>query len=335
VVNRPAAERLEELAAHLREARRILLTTHVCADGDGLGSELALARGLRQLGKQVTILNPDGLPGRFAFMDRDGEIGCWDPRQPLPQVDLVLVLDTHAWDMLGDMGPALRESGLPVDFLDHHPSREDPHGRRIYGDPEATSTGELIYELLHRLPVRLDTQMAEWLYVSLSYDTNSFKYVRSQCRPLEVAADLIRHGADTDRIYRHLFASNPPGKLRLLGRLLAQAQWTCEGKVSYVEVPHALIAEAGLEPEALRDVVTHLLEVRGVEIAVVFKEVRPGQISVSLRSKGAVAINGIAEELGGGGHPFASGCELQGEMAAVREEVLGRLCAVASRLPPS
>lgn len=315
-------DNLELLAEKLAGARSVLLTTHSFPDGDGLGAELALSMALKKLGHRVTILNPDPTPNRFRFMDTEGEIQIWTLGMEIPAMDLGLVMDTHAWDMLGELSAPLQSVSFPVLFLDHHPCNTARPGGELYGTPQASSTGELIYELISILGAELDSRMAEYLYISISYDTNSFKYIRSQSRPLEIAARLIEHGVDTDRVYRHLFASNPAGKTALLGELLAGVRFTCDGRVSYVGIPHDLIRRAGLETEALRDIVTHLLEVDGVEVAVVFKETQRDEIKISLRSKGSYCINGVAEKLGGGGHAFASGVELDGPLSEIQDRVL-------------
>ena len=323
-------DQLLPLAERLTRARRVVLTTHASPDGDGLGSELALAKGLRKLGCKVRILNADPTPGRFRFLDAEGQIEVVPPETPIPDADMGLVLDTHAWGMLGSLADAFQNAPFPVAFLDHHPCKAPPPSREIFGTPEASSTGELVYFLLLAMGVAIDRDIAECLYVSLSYDTNSFKYIRSQARPLEIGAELIRCGVDTDRVYRHLFASNPSGKLKILGELLVKAGFVCGGKVSYVDIPNDFIRTAGVEQEALRDVVTHLLEVDGVEIAVVFKEPDPGEIKVSIRSKGRVAINGVAQDLGGGGHAFASGVEIAGTLKSVHDDVIDRLCRLVA-----
>jgi phosphoesterase RecJ-like protein len=317
---------LRPLAEKLDAAQSILLTTHSFPDGDGLGSELALSMALRKLGHRVTIINSDPTPNRFHFLDPDGEIQTWNPGTELPSVDLALVLDTHTWEMVGALAAPLRSASFPVLFLDHHPCNARRPGGELYGTPRASSTGELVYEVISILGADFDERMAECLYVSISYDTNSFKYIQSQSRPLEVAARLIQCGVDTDRVYRHLFASNPAGKTKLLGELLARVRFTCDGRISYVDIPYEMIQGAGVETEALRDIVTHLLEVKGVEIAVVFKEPHPGEIKISLRSKGSYSINSIAEDLGGGGHPFASGVELDGPLDEIQNKVLEKVC---------
>ncbi|MBU1700967.1 MAG: bifunctional oligoribonuclease/PAP phosphatase NrnA [Candidatus Eisenbacteria bacterium] len=327
------SRQLQEVARHLQSVTSVMLTTHAQPDGDGIGSILALGRALEQLHIKVILINSDPTPVRFEYLDADKQIVVWREGAQLPEVDLILVLDTHNLDMLGGLEEPIAASPIPHIFLDHHPQRASLPGTECYCIPEASSTGELVFDLIHLLDIPLDAAMAECLYVSLTYDTNMFKYIRNQPRTLEVAADLIRAGANADRVYRHVFASNPPEKIKLLGTLLMQTAFACGGRLCYVDIPCDLFKGAGVTQEALRDIVTLLLEVAGVEIAVVFKETSPAEVKVSLRSKGILSINGIAAEFGGGGHPFASGIEMSGSLTEVRDKVLNRLCCLLESSP--
>jgi phosphoesterase RecJ-like protein len=220
------------------------------------------------------------------------------------------------------VGELIREEKIPALFLDHHPVR-DAAREDVYGDCDSSSTGELVYRLLEndlRLPI--DAQIGECIYASIAFDTHSFRYVRNSPSPHLVAADLLSRGVDANRVYRHLFASNPIGKIRLLGRILSSIHIEEEGRLAWVTLPLSWIREHGVSEDDLRDVVNHLLEVSGVEIAVMLKETDPGTVKVSLRSKGRIEIHGIAQRLGGGGHPFAAGTTLSGGLDAAREQVL-------------
>lgn len=317
------APRLKELAARLLETQRLVLTTHSGPDGDGIGSTLALARALQERGRNVTCLLPEPLPDRYRFLDLEGLIR--DPGEimdgPEGTWDLALVLDTNQWEMIGPVGDWLRPRVAKVVYLDHHPLNGAVRPE-VFGDPDAASTGELVYRLLHHnLGWSLSHRVAESLYVSISFDTNSFKHIRSNPASLLIAADLITRGVDTNWVYRHLFASNSPSKARLLGWVLSSMRFECDGRLAYVMIPFRLIGELGLTRDETRDCIQHILEIRGVEVAATLKEMEPGEVKVSLRSKGACAINAAACDLGGGGHPLAAGCDLRGTCEEAWERV--------------
>lgn len=322
--------RLKELAACVKGARSVLLTTHVGPDGDGVGSTMALGDALEEHGVSVARLLPEPLPRRYRFLDPRGTIthpaeaqarlgdACWD---------LGLVLDTHQWEMLGDVEEWMRSRTAETVFLDHHPQGADRTD--VYGDADAASTGELVYRLLHEnLKWPLTAEVAEALYVSISFDTNSFKHIRSNPTSLLIAADLVSHGVDTNRVYRHLFGSNTQAKARFLGWVLSSVKFDCGGRLAWVTIPHHLVGELGLERDEMRDSICHILEISGVEVAATVKEMERGEVQVSLRSKGACAVNGVAAALGGGGHPMAAGCDLTGSS----EEAWAQLHPLLMRL---
>ncbi len=306
---------LKGLARRILAARTFFLTTHAWPDGDGIGSLVALGRSLEIHGHDVTMVLPDPLPNRYRFLDPKGTIHSWaEAQEGLADRswDLAIILDTHQKDMLGPMGDWLLAPGRPALFLDHHP--QEPPGRpEVHGDPDAVATGELVYRLIHhQLGWSIPPEVAEPLYVAISFDTNSFKYIRSNPASLLIAADLVTRGVDTNRIYRHLFASNSREKARLLGWVLSSVQFEFDGRLAYIKIPHQIVRELHLERDELRDSITHILEIQGVEVAATLKEMDPKEIKISLRSKGECAINQVANRLGGGGHPLAAGCDFNG-----------------------
>jgi bifunctional oligoribonuclease and PAP phosphatase NrnA len=322
--------RLKELAARVTAAKSVLLTTHLGPDGDGVGSTMGLGDTLEAHGVAVTRLLPEPLPRRYGFLDPRGTMTY--PAEAKARLgdtrwDLGLVLDTHQWEMLGEVEEWMRTRTAETVFLDHHPRVTDRAD--IYGDADAASTGELVYRLIREaLGWSITAPVAEALYISISFDTNSFKHIRSNPASLVIAADLVSRGVDTNRVYRHLFGSNSQAKARFLGWVLSSAQFDCGGRLAWVIIPHRLVGELGLERDEMRDSICHILEISGVEVAATVKEMEQGVVQVSLRSKGACAINGVAAALGGGGHPMAAGCDLTGSA----EEAWAKLHPLLVRL---
>lgn len=307
---------MNELARKLEHADSILLTTHSGPDGDGLGCVAALGRALSAQGKRVLRVIPDPLAERYRFLDPDREIrDVEDVRDQIESGswDLALVLDTHQWELLRSVGELLRKRDVPTFFLDHHPMEgERPE---VYGDTDSVATGMLVYEILvDHLGWPITPEIATALYLSISFDTNSFKYLRSQPEPLRVGSELVRAGVDTTDVYRNLFASNPLGKARILGWVLSHMQFSGDGQIGWVSIPHDEIEKLGVERDDLRDCVTQILEIDGVEVAACLKEMDPRSVKISLRSKGTYPINEIAKWMGGGGHKLAAGCEYEGPL---------------------
>jgi bifunctional oligoribonuclease and PAP phosphatase NrnA len=328
---------LGQLADRIRSVSSIVLTTHSGPDGDGLGSLVAMRRTLEDRGVRTFCLLPDPLASRYRFLDPDGRLHPLAEAPPEELVrpwELALVLDTHQWEMLCGVGEWLKGSGIPTLFLDHHPSSE-PARAEVFGDADAAATGELVYRLLREeLGWPITPEAAESLYVAISFDTNSFKYIRGNPTSLRIAADLITLGADTNRVYRSLFASNPLGKARLLGWVLSSMAFECHGSLAYVLIPRQVVEEMRLDRDDLRDCITHLLEIEGVEVAATLKEVAEGEIKISLRSKGTFPIGTVAARMGGGGHALAAGYDVRGtlpEAWAALRAVLLEVCQGTDR----
>jgi phosphoesterase RecJ-like protein len=320
----------ERLACELRKARHVLLTTHECPDGDGIGSCLGLRLALQQLGIMAETVTVGPVPANFRFLAGAEMILSWNElaapeRSALfVRCDLAFVLDTHALGMLGSLGDALARTQLTTLFLDHHPPQE-PHGERIFCDPQVSSTGELAWGLFQALGEPLSPEAATCLYAAITYDTNSFKYLRGRAETHAVAAELVRLGADTDAIYRHVFASGEPGRVQLLGEILRNCHFASHGKLAWVQIPRALTAQTQVARDDLRDAITHLLEIDGVEIAASFLELDPASCRLSLRSLGRYPVGTIAQRLGGGGHRLAAGAQLMMPVEEATQRVLAML----------
>jgi phosphoesterase RecJ-like protein len=328
---------MKDLAERILSAKRILMSTHKDPDGDGIGAILALCSALGPTGRKIDVLLPDPCPKRLRFLDPDGwlhALAADAENLGVTKPDLALILDTHQWVLLGRVGELIQRAKIPTLFLDHHPVR---NGKRddVYGDQTASSTGELVHRLLvGDLDLPIDKRIAECIYTSIAFDTHCFRFVRNSPSPHLVAADLISRGIDANRIYRHLFASNPVGKMRLMGRLMSVVQIEEEGVLAWVGLPLEWIHEHGVCEDDMRDVVNCLLEIDRVEVAVLLKEVKPGTVKVSLRSKGKLEIHEAARRLGGGGHAYAAGATLKSDLDASRKKVLSEVVNVVRNAKP-
>jgi phosphoesterase RecJ-like protein len=317
---------IDDLSGLLREAQRVLLTTHQTPDGDGIGCQLALLLAFDALGRPARIVNDGPIPPRFTFLPGASRTLDWSAAdsqgraRALEGVDLAVAIDTHAWAMLGAVGEALRAAAIPTLFVDHHPMR-DAANPNVFCDPEASSAGEVCWRLVQHLGARITPEAATCLYAAIAYDTNSFKYLRGRSEPHRAAAALIAHGADTEAVYRHVFASNSAGKVVFLSELLRSIQLREEGRVAWVVISRELVARTAVTRDDLRDAVTQLLEVEGVEVAVMFHEREDDGYKVSLRSKGNYPVSPIACRLEGGGHLFAAGAHADGPLEPLLERV--------------
>jgi phosphoesterase RecJ-like protein len=309
----------------LKYSPRFVLTTHLSSDGDGVGSQLALARGLRLLGREVTIVNPTPIPENLIFLLREpGEILILDDLAD-PGASFLgavgVVLDMGAPDRLASVLPWMLQCDALI-VVDHHPMREDPRMEYLL-DTTASSTGEVTWTLLESLGVPLDLAMAEPLYVAIHTDTGGFRYGSTTPSTHRLAARLLEAGVDSQRVYTQLYERLSYARLLLTGEILATLHLSPGGTIASMRLTRALVEKVGARIEDGDDLVNHTLLIDGVEAGFYFKELGPSVTKVSCRSRGTFAINEFVGRWGGGGHPHAAGVRLDMPMEQAETLVLG------------
>jgi bifunctional oligoribonuclease and PAP phosphatase NrnA len=307
---------IHEVLRHISQRDRFLLTSHARPDGDAVGSVLACCEILRRMGKSADIILHDGVPGIY---------------QPLPFAERVVKAESVAGGYEAaillecDSVQRTRLQGLERHFLisiDHHLSGR-PFANINWIDPSACATAELVYRLAREAGVTVTPDIATCLYTAVLTDTGSFCFVGTNQRTFALAQELVGCGADPVRIAQSVYFSNPESKMRLLGCALSHLRR--DGSITWMHITNQDMADTGAIEEDCEGLVNYALSIAGVEIALFFRELPGGRFRISLRSKGAVDVARIAAEFGGGGHECASGCSLEGPLAAAIQKILSEL----------
>jgi bifunctional oligoribonuclease and PAP phosphatase NrnA len=321
----PPARRaaLEQLCAPLASARTIALSTHINADGDGCGSEAALARMLAQRGTSVRIVNPTPWPGMFRFLLEGLDDRTADGAAALQGIDALVVVDISDVRRLGVLTDAVRRLKVPVFVIDHHEPGEEPNATLMAADTTACATGEMIYDLARVCDYELTPQTAAALYVAILTDTGGFRFSNTTPRCHAVAGELLAAGVDPEEMYRRIYASVPVGRLKLLRDALATLEVDPEYGISWVSVEAGAAEEHGLRSEDLDGIAEHPRSIAGTRLALFFRDLGHGKVKVSFRSAGEVDVNQFARRFGGGGHARASGALIAGSLEEVLHEVVG------------
>ena len=304
--------------------RRVVLTTHVNPDGDGLGSEVGLARMLRGVGLGVAIANPTPTPPRFQFLFRElPELDrSSEAVKVLRRADVIIVLDIADLGRLGMLSDTVRDAGVPVACVDHHVSPGTlPDGPR-YVDPAAAATGELVFEIAKASGWDVTREAARALYVALVTDTGGFRFSNTHPRTLRIAAELLETGVEPESVYLDVYANAPEGRPRLFADTLQTLVVEAEHGLAWVTVPPGAVERYGLTADDLEGVVEYPRSVAGVRLAMLFRQISQGRVKVSLRSVGKVDVAAFAKRFGGGGHTKAAGVSLEGSLAEVQERIL-------------
>lgn len=305
---------LEILEPALAGAKRVLITAPGNADGDSIGSQLALRRMIlhRYPSAQVFIINDEELPTRYRFLP---DVEAVETPESYGRVsngevfDVAFVVDGGI-DRAGRVRPMFERAPMQV-FIDHHQVSADyPYTIRIV-DPAASSNTELLYYLSQSpyFETPLDSDFCQHIYLGLIFDTGFFRHSNTTPEAMELAAKLLRTGFDFTRVGERGMLERSFSSVQLLSDTLAKARLEMDGKVIWSVVTMDAMRERGSESDDREGIIDHLYLTVGISVALLFFELGPNLTKVSLRSHGHIDVAKFARSLTvqGGGHKKAAG----------------------------
>jgi len=306
----------------LRQAKNILVATHVFPDGDALGSLLALGDILESLGKKVYLYCEESDSHLYGFMP-----GCEKVRNLLPELmsfDAAIAVDC---------GDRYRLGRAEVTFSDIHPFIVIDHhaGHKEFGDiswveADRSSTGEMIFDLAMALGAEISYDAAYCMFAAIVSDTGSFKYESTSVYTFQVASQLLSRGVVPSEVAGKLFDNYSVNRLLLLEKVLGSLELYESGTIAMIFATHAMFVESGAKKEDTDDFINLPRALRSVKVAAFFKETEDNHIKVSLRAKGECDVSQVAAKFGGGGHRNAAGYKKDDStIAEVRSELFEEL----------
>ena len=312
-------EEVSKLNKIITANNSFIITTHHNPDGDALGSEIAMAEYLKSLGKNVHIINNSETPANYQFLDEDHEIIVYEKRkhqQLIDDVDGYLILDISDWGRLRELGEIIKDSSVPKICIDHH------HVDYKFSDidiiyEQASSTGELLFEFLQAVNFQFDQRTATALYTCILTDTGSFRFSNTTSKTHEVASVLLKAGIKTKEIYSLIYEQNSRSKMALMGEALYNFKYECDGKLAWFVLTKEMFKKhqaSNWDTEGFPELPR---TIEGVEVSLMFTELNSQKVKISLRSKGKIVINTIAQKFGGGGHSFAAGSVIEKSLEEV------------------
>jgi phosphoesterase RecJ-like protein len=304
-------------------AEKIVLASHVNPDGDTLGCILALTHALRSLGKDVTPLSVDGVPDIYDWIPGAEWVQTGTERRDF---DLAIVCDAGALDRVGrSVLPAIECAPRLMD-IDHHIA-DGVFGDIQILDATAAATAELVWALIRALSVAAGRalagkEVAECLMTGLITDTGSFRFLNVTPNTFQLAATLQRLGASPAPIAELVFENRSFASLKLLGRALDSLQTTANGRVAWARLTAQDFEDLNASDAETEGIVSQVRAVRGVQIGILFREIRGHKVRISLRARDGADVNKIANVFGGGGHRLAAGCSVEPPLAEVERMVV-------------
>lgn len=311
---------LEELVDVVKKNEEFIITTHANPDGDAVGSLLGLGLALLNFGKVVSMVLPGPVPYIYRFMPGSKFI-----QTPLNIPDQTfttgIVLDCTDLCRAGnELAEIFEKTGCLIN-IDHHISNQRFGDLNIV-DTGAAATGEIVFDLLVGTGVAITPDIATNLYVALITDTGSFQHQNTTARCHRTAAHLLDHGADHILVHNHLYEQRSLSSLRLLQLGLKTLSLNKQGQIAWMKISQSALSSSGCNMDDCDGIVDYAKSLRGVEVGILFKEIKPGEIKVSFRSKNYLDVNQLAACFGGGGHERAAGCTIKGNLKDVEAIVV-------------
>ncbi len=307
----------DKIRARIHSAQRILLVTHVAPDGDAIGSLLGLGWLVRAQGKEVVLACEDRVPEVYTWLPGSDEI----VRQASGPYDLLISLDCSDRRRMG----TVFTSGLaaaPLINIDHHVTNER-FGTLNWVDPSSVSTTQMILDLADTCGWELTQPIAVHLLCGIVTDTRSFRTYNVDTAAIQAALRLMEAGASLNDITWRALDQRPLASVRLWGQAFDRLH--LEGDILWTEVTRQMRREWVLGEDGDAGLANFLSGVREPKVVVVFTERDNGAIDVGMRAVPGYDVSVVAYRLGGGGHPQAAGCTLEGNLEEVREQVLAEV----------
>jgi bifunctional oligoribonuclease and PAP phosphatase NrnA len=316
---------IEAILKSIEQGQRFLVASHEGPDGDALASTLALTLALRDMGKEVVAFNRDGLPGAFDFLP--GASTLVKELGDTERFDVGFVLDAGE---LRRAGEHLRQHCRILVNIDHHPHSER-FGEIHYVDEGASATGALIYRLLRAGHIPISADVAFCIYAAVLSDTGSFRYSNADPEAFHIAAEMVQLGVVPWQVATGLYENQGEERLRLLALALSTLEVSPCGRLAAISLTSAMMEATATAAEHTDGFINYPRSIRGVEVAILLRQVSPQGFKVGFRSKGLIDVGSLARELGGGGHHNAAGVLISGGLQEVRASIMPRLVQLLDR----
>lgn len=307
---------LYEIARYLEAHDYYEILTHAYPDGDTLGSGFALCLALQQTGKKARVITT-GVPSKFAYLKDGVSEQSFDAKT-------IISTDVAADSLLGSNTE--KYVGRIDICIDHHGSNSLT-AKHKFVDKYAAANCEIIYKLLQRMGVKITKEIANCLYTGISTDTGCFRYTNTTAETMRVAASLMDFGCDTAYINKAMFETKSKEKIQLEHAVYDTISYCAGGRCAVIYTTLDMVKRLGIGDDEMEGLASIPRQIEGVLMGITMREKEDGFFKISVRTNGDINASDFCAQFGGGGHPAAAGCTIEGGL----ESVKARLVEAAER----
>jgi len=320
--------KLSDIAGIIEKNENFIILTHFSADGDAIGSSLALSLILQKLDKEVCIIFEEEMSAMYSFLPAASAY-CLKtlPQKPVFGEYTVISLDTGDISRLGERQKIFQKAALSIN-IDHHHTNQG-YADHNFIDSTYSSTGEIVYELMLELGTELDRDISMCIYVAIVTDTGGFKHGNTNSRTHLIVSELLKFEVDTSYIAMQVFDKITKAKLLLMRRALDSLVFFLDSRVIVMKITKDDFDDTKTQDDDTEGLVELARNIENVEIAVFIRESKQDSFRVNLRSNTEFDVSEIAALMNGGGHKKAAGCNFKGDyeknLAILIEEISKRI----------
>ncbi len=316
-----------KFSSRIEKANKIVITTHIHPDADGIGSEIALCLALKMKGKEVYCVHQKSLLERYHYLDQTSvvmDINEYNEKYANKPIDLLIVADTNTLSRIGNGLRKLVENSKDLLFIDHHPCPKELKALHCI-DTSMAATGQLVGNLIEEMGVEFTKEIALPLYTAILIDTSSFRYPTVTGATHNLIGKLVDTGLEPSDAYNKIYGTKKISHIQFLGEVLRAAKTNKDNSIAWIYLDTKLMAQYNTDPEDTHNFVNHLLILDNVKVVCMFRELPDGKVKISLRSSGDIDVGILAQGIGGGGHNHSAATIVDGQIQNVITEIIKKL----------
>ena len=319
----------------IEKSGSVLITTHTKPDGDAIGSVVAMCDAIKSLGKTVRPLFLSMPPQWYDFLLTEkvpvlGEDVKLDDLTAgrFGRFNLIIIVDTNSPIQLSEFAQYLKTAGVPLLVIDHHRTSDGLGGVELV-QADAAAAGLIVLDLFKYAGWKITKRIAEALFVATATDTGWFQFNNTDSRVFSACAELIKAGAEPDKIHQKVYENFSLARFILMTAMLNNIELHFKGRFATMQITQQDFKKAGAIYADTDNLINECRRINTVDTTALFTELSDGRIRCSLRSKGAVDVGQIAAKFGGGGHKMAAGtfvpAPIENAMQLIYNEVSDKL----------